>query len=170
MAGIYAAVPLLCGAAGNWLAGAMVDRIYRQGRWKLSRRLPAIVGFLLAAAGLVGLQLVDSPLGYAAMLAVAIFGADMTLSPSWAFCIDIGGRNAGTVSGTMNMVGNLGAFVTLVAFPYLKEWTQVYLDSHTGVPDWISPTTPYFLAAAALNLLAVGAWLATRPDRPLEDW
>jgi hypothetical protein len=66
----------------------MVDRIYRSGRWQLSRRLPAIVGFLLAAVGLVGLQLVDSPLGYAAMLAVAIFGADMTLSPSWAFFID----------------------------------------------------------------------------------
>ncbi len=68
MAGVYAAVPLLCGAAGNWVAGAMVDRIYRSGRWQLSRRLPAIVGFLLAAVGLVGLQLVDTPLGYAALL------------------------------------------------------------------------------------------------------
>jgi ACS family glucarate transporter-like MFS transporter len=104
------------------------------------------------------------------MLAVAVFGADMTLSPSWALCIDIGRRNAGTVSGTMNMAGNLGAFVTLVAFPYLKEWTQAYLDAHPEVPEWIAPTTPYFLAAAALNLLAVCAWLTIRSDRPLEDW
>jgi ACS family glucarate transporter-like MFS transporter len=170
MAGVYAAIPFLCGAAGNWVAGALVDRIYRSGNWQLSRRLPAIAGFLLAAAGLVGLQLVESPLGYAAMLAVAIFGADMTLSPSWAFCIDIGRRNAGTVSGTMNMAGNLGAFVTLVAFPYLKEWTQAYLETHTGMAEWVSPTTPYFLAAAVLNLLAVFAWWAARPDRPLEDW
>jgi ACS family glucarate transporter-like MFS transporter len=170
MAGGYAAVPLLCGALGNWVAGAMVDRIYRQGKWKLSRQIPAIAGFVLAAAGLVGLQLVDSALGYAAMLAVAVFGADMTLSPSWAFCIDIGRRNAGTVSGTMNMAGNLGAFVTLVAFPYLEKWTKAYLDAHPEVPEWVSPTTPYFLGAAALNLLAVGAWLATRPEKPLEEW
>lgn len=170
MAGIYAAVPLLCGALGNWVGGAMVDRIYRQGKWKLSRQLPPIVGFLLAAAGLVGLQLVDSPLGYAAMLAIAVFGADMTLSPSWTFCIDIGRRNAGTVSGTMNMAGNLGAFATLLAFPYLKEWTEAYLAVHPGVPPWITSTTPFFLGAAALDLLAVGVWLATRPDKPLEEW
>ena len=75
----------------------------------------------------------------------------MTLSPSWALCIDIGRRNAGAVSGTMNMAGNLGALVTSLAFAYMKEWT----DS----------TTPYFLTAAVLNLLAVAAWLATRPDR-----
>ncbi len=86
-------------------------------------------------------------------LSIAILGADMTLSPSWAFCIDIGRRNAGAVSGTMNMAGNLGALVTALAFAYLKEWT----DS----------TTPYFLTAAVLNLLAIAAWLATRPDRPL---
>lgn len=170
MAGVYAAIPLLCGALGNWVAGAMVDRIYRQKKWKLSRQLPAIIGFVLAAAGLVGLQFVDSPLGYAAMLAVAVFGADMTLSPSWAFCIDIGRSNAGTVSGTMNMAGNLGAFVTLVAFPYLEKWTEAYLDTHTSVPDWISPTTPYFLGAAALNVLAILGWMMMRPEKSLEEY
>jgi ACS family glucarate transporter-like MFS transporter len=155
-AALYAAVPLLCGALGNWVAGTMVDWIYRRGHWKLSRRLPAILGFVLAAAGLVGTQYVDTPIGYAAFLSVAIFGADMTLSPSWAFCIDIGRRNAGAVSGTMNMAGNLGAFATSLAFPYMRTWA--------------GSTTPYFLTAAALNLLAVVAWLFTRPDRPLEEY
>ena len=35
-AGMYSAIPLLCGAAGNWVAGALVDRVYRMGRWRLS--------------------------------------------------------------------------------------------------------------------------------------
>ena len=155
-AGLYAAVPLLCGAVGTWVSGAMVDQIYRRGHWKLSRQLPAIAGFVLAAAGLVGTQYVDSAFGYAAFLSVAIFGADMTLSPSWAFCIDIGRRNAGAVSGTMNMAGNLAAFATVLAFPYLEAWT--------------GSTSPYFLTAAVLNLLAVAAWLLTRPERPLEEY
>ena len=68
----------------------------------------------------------------------------MTLSPSWAFCIDIGGRNAGTVSGTMNMAGNLGAFVTLVAFPYVEEWTAGVSGNARWVPAWISPPPPIF--------------------------
>ncbi len=47
----------------------------------------------------------------------------MTLPPSWAFCIDIGRANAGAVSGTMNMAGNIGSFVTSLAFPYLLAMT-----------------------------------------------
>lgn len=169
-AGAYAAIPLLCGALGNWVSGAIVDRIYRRGQWKRSRQLPAIVGFVLAAAGLVGTQCVGTALGYSAFLSLAIFGADMTLSPSWAFCIDIGRRNAGLVSGTMNMAGNLGAFATTLAFPYLEKWTRDYLATRPALAEWIQPTTPYFLAAAALNLAAVAAWTAARPERPLEEY
>lgn len=43
----------------------------------------------------------------------------MTLSPSWAVGADIGKHHAGAVSGTLNMTGNLGSFVTSLAFPYL---------------------------------------------------
>ena len=97
-----------------------------------------------------------TPLGAVLLLSIAIFGADMTLPPSWSFCIDIGRKNAGAVSGTMNMAGNLGSFVTGLAFPYLYAWT--------------GSTTPFFFVGAALNLMAIGAWLLTRPDRPLEDY
>ena len=33
-AGIYSATPLLCGAAGNWFSGWLVDRIHRAGYWE----------------------------------------------------------------------------------------------------------------------------------------
>lgn len=155
-AATYAALPLLCGAAGNWISGFLVDRIYRANKWTLSRRLPAIIGFLLAAFGLVGTQTVDSAGGYTLFLSIAILGADMTLSPSWAFCIDIGRSHAGTVSGTMNMAGNLAAFATTLAFPYIEKWAGT--------------TTPYFLIAAALNLVAIVIWLMAHPDKPLEEY
>jgi ACS family glucarate transporter-like MFS transporter len=86
-------------------------------------------------------------------LSVAIFGADMTLAPSWAFCTDIGRKDSGAVSGTMNMAGNLGSFVTSLAFPYLLSWT--------GTP------TVFFYLAAGLNLAAIGLWLLIQPQRPL---
>jgi hypothetical protein len=119
--GLYGSIPLLCGAVGNWVSGAMVDMIYRLGHWNLSRRLPAIFGFVLVLAGLCGIVWATNVTLAIVCLSIAIFGADMTLSPSWSLCIDIGRRNAGAVSGTMNMAGNIGAFITPLAFAYLQR-------------------------------------------------
>jgi ACS family glucarate transporter-like MFS transporter len=122
-AGLFASAPLLFAALGNWLAGSLVDRIYRRNQWVLSRRAPAMVGFSLAALGLVISVYMDHPMTAVIFFSLALFGADMTLPPSWALCIDIGRKHSGAVSGTMNMAGNMGSFVTGLAFPYLQAWT-----------------------------------------------
>src|SRR3546814_4412661 len=69
----------------------------------------------------------------------------MTLPPSWAFCIDVGGERAGTVTGQMNMVGAFGAFATGLAFPYLYSA--------------FNSVTPFFLTAVALNLAGAMLWV-----------
>ena len=155
-AGFYASAPLVLGAAGNWFSGWWVDRIYRQGNWTLSRRLPAMVGFALAAIGLVASVYMDTPLTAIIFLSVAIFGADMTLSPSWSFAVDVGREHAGAVSGTMNMAGNIGAFITALAFPYMQSWT--------------GSEVPFFFVGAGLNLLAIGLWLFMQPEKRLEAY
>jgi ACS family glucarate transporter-like MFS transporter len=152
--GWYASAPFLCGALGNLCAGWLVDHIFRANRWRLSRQVPAMLGFALAAGGLIGTAAADTPLAAMAWLSLAVFGADMTLSPSWAVCVDIGRRHSGAVSGTMNMAGNLGSFVTALAFPYLLSAT----GSHVA----------FFYVAAGLNVLAILLWLGVRPERPLE--
>ena len=43
----------------------------------------------------------DTPQTAVMAMCLAIFGSDMVLSPSWTTCLDVGGRNAGTVSGAM---------------------------------------------------------------------
>lgn len=153
-AGLYAGAVPLAGAFGNWTAGALIDVIYRRGHWTASRRTPAMAGFALAAAGLILNIQMDSAMGAVVCLSLAAFGADMTIAPSWSVCIDIGCRHSGTVSGTMNMAGNLGSFITALAFPYLLKWSGTY--------------DTFFYVGAALNAVAIGAWLFTRPDRPLE--
>lgn len=152
-AGVYAAIPLIFGALGNLFSGWLVDYLYKKGDWTRSRRIPAMIGFLLAAVGLIGSIYMNNIIGAVLFLSVAIFGADMTLSPSWAFCIDIGKTSAGVVSGTMNMAGNLGSFITALAFPYLKAWT--------------GSVTPFFLIGAGLNVVAVILWSRMNPKKSL---
>lgn len=144
------AAPLLGGALGNWIGGSMADFFYRRGHVQNSRRYIAMAGFLLAAAGLGSSMFADTAVVSVACLTIAIFGADMTLPPSWAFCIDIGGKHSGAVSGMMNMAGNIGSFVTSLAFPYLLAIS--------------GSTMPFFVVGVALNVIAIYLWSKVRPE------
>jgi ACS family glucarate transporter-like MFS transporter len=147
----YSMLPLLCGSVSNFASGLLVDYLYRSGRRAWSRRLPAISGFLLAAGGIFSVALAGSPAAAVAGFAVAIFGVELSISPSWAYCMDIGGRNSATLSGAMNMSGNIGAVVSASAFPYLRQ-----LTGSAGA---------YFSLAALLNLAAIACWLRMKPPK-----
>jgi MFS transporter, ACS family, glucarate transporter len=151
-AGLYAAVPLYFGAVANWISGTTVDALYRRNWGRQSRVLPAAAGFVFGAAALVGAVQAKSAAGAVACFAVATFGVDVTLSPSWTLCIDIAGDRAGTLSGAMNMFGNIGSFVSSLAFPLLLRWT--------------GSSNAYFYGAAAINVLAALLWLTMRRARP----
>jgi ACS family glucarate transporter-like MFS transporter len=141
-------IPLLCGASANWVAGLLVDALYKSAWQEWSRRLPGIAGFALATAGVFWVSLADSATGAIVGFAIATFGVEMTISPSWAFCLDIGGKSTGTVSATMNMAGNFGGFVSTNAFPWLRRLT--------------GSAATYFQAAALLNVIAILCWSAMR--------
>jgi ACS family glucarate transporter-like MFS transporter len=155
-AGIYSAFPLIFGALGNWFSGWIVDFLYKRGNWAFSRKFTGMVGFILAASGLLVSVYMTTPFYAVVFLSLATFGADMTLSPSWSVCNDTGKENSGAVSGTMNMAGNLGSFLTALAFPYLKEWSGSVL--------------PFFFAGAALNILAVYLWTRIKPEKSIQDY
>ena len=141
----YSMVPLLSGATANWVSGFLVDLLYRSRFRPWSRRVPAAAGFLLAACGVYGVTLLDSPGSTISAFAVATFGVEITISPSWAYCIDIARMNSGGASAAMNMAGSVGAFASANAFPLLYRLT--------GNSD------AYFWIAAALNVLAAVCWL-----------
>ncbi len=145
----YSMVPLLAGATANWVAGFMVDLLYRSGWRAWSRCIPAMFGFLLAAAGILLVTQAGTAKTAVAAFAVATFGVELTISPSWAYCLDIGGKNSGAISGAMNMVGNFGGFVSANAFPFLHRLTGT--------------TDTYFRTAAFLNLIGILCWLRLRP-------
>ncbi len=158
----YSAIPLIFAAFANWTAGSMVTGLFKKGYHVNSRRITAIVGFSLGVIGLIlatQAKSIDFLTTDKAQLywfifcfSLATFGVDMTLSPSWAFCNDIGGINSGAVSGSMNMVGNIGAALSAITFPLL-------LNEKTGSAN------AFFMLAACLNFVAIVTWCFMNPNR-----
>lgn len=157
-AALYSMIPLLLGATSQGVAGWMVDRMFSSTWRQWSRRLPAITGFVLSAVGLVCVTQAHSVEVAVVGFAVSVFGADMTISPSWVFCADIAGKHTGRISGTMNMFGSIGAFVSANAFPFLNKRT--------------GSSSAYFLLAATLDVVGVLCWIrmsSLQPEKLLPD-
>lgn len=148
----FSAVPLIFAAFANWVAGTMVSRLFEKGRHVGSRRITAIVGFSLGVVGLLLATRTDDLYMFVLYFSIATFGVDMTLSPSWAFCNDIGGANSGAVSGSMNMVGNIGAALSAIMFPFFQNEATGNANS-------------FFILAAGLNVLAIVMWCLMNPNR-----
>ncbi len=68
--------------------------------------------------------------------------------------MDVGGRFAGTFSGSMNMMGNLGGFVAPIATGYLLD-----LTGRWDLAVYIS---------AAVYLAGAVCWLLLDPETPLD--
>jgi len=86
-------------------------------------------------------------------LSFGYFAMDSMLPVSWALCLDVAKHYGGAMSGAMNMAGQLGSFVSSLAFGYV---VQAFGDYNT----------PLFLFSA---MLVLSAFLFTRirADQPL---
>jgi sugar phosphate permease len=138
--GIYASFPLMAGVIGDLGGGWFSDILLRRtGNVNLSRRWPAVAGFVLSAAATVPAVLAQDPKVSVAFYCVAFFALEWTVGISWAIPLDIGGDYAGSVSAVMNMLGNVGGAVA--------AYVVTYTAAHYG---WNVP----FLMTAVLCLIA----------------
>ena len=157
--------PLLVGMAGCLIGGLLTDQyIRRTGDRKWGRRIFAMIGygmaglFYLAATAVTG---PDSLWPFAICLMLVGFFNDFIMGPSWAAAQDIGRRYSAIVSGTMNMVGNLGATLGI-------QVTGRILRAYTT--DGVIDTSGYvvlFMVYAAVYALGVGAWLLIDASKPI---
>ncbi|HXK08524.1 MAG TPA: MFS transporter [Vicinamibacteria bacterium] len=151
-----AGLPLLLGGFGSLAAGWLAPGLGRRlGSARWARRGLGAFGNLGGAVLLVVSTLLADP--YLAVLAIALvsFFNDLAVPGSWATCMDIGGRCVATLGGVMNMMGNLGGFVSPIVTGYVVE--------RTG--SW----TLTFFVSAAVYVLGAACWLALDPVTPLEE-
>lgn len=151
--GVFASLPLWGGALGGAAGGVLNDFLIRRtGSRRWARTGVALTGKALAAVLLaVSVGLADGR-AVAVTLVLCKFFGDWSLSTQWGAITDIGGRAAGTVFGTVNMVG---AVAGVLANPLIGQVKQDY--------GW--DLLFYFLAA--LFLTAALAWLFIDTDRRL---
>ncbi|MCS7025658.1 MAG: MFS transporter [Bryobacteraceae bacterium] len=121
---LAATLPFVLGATCNLMGGVLSDRLIRSKGLRFGRRVVGAMG--LALAGCFMLATSQTPNKYLAVLFLALgYGAMDTMLPvAWAVCLDIGGRYAGAVSGSMNMAGQFGSFLSSVIFGYIVAWTN----------------------------------------------
>ena len=101
---------------------------------------------------------------FAICLILVGFTNDFIMGPSWATAQDIGGRYSAIVSGTMNMIGNLGATLGNLT-------TGLILKAYTDADTKDVSTEGYqicFLMYACFYGLGVGSWLFIDPTKPIE--
>ncbi|HPD29496.1 MAG TPA: MFS transporter [Phycisphaerae bacterium] len=117
---VLAGIPLLFGGVGSLCSGFIGGHFERKGgNARRIRRLMACAG-CLGAAGCTAVSVsIHSPLTAMIVMGLASFFMDLAVPPSWAVCMDVGGRACGTLSGGMNMMGNLAGSLGPLATGFL---------------------------------------------------
>ncbi len=152
---LLAGIPLLFGGVGSLCSGFLGGYFERKGgNVRRIRRLMACVG-CVGAAGCTAVSVgIHSPLTAMIVMGLASFSMDLAVPPSWAVCMDVGGRACGTLSGGMNMMGNLAGSLGPLATGFLLAWTDHNWD-----------VVLYTFAAA--YFLGTFCWLFLDPVTPL---
>jgi ACS family glucarate transporter-like MFS transporter len=151
---LWSALPFLFGAIGNLSGGILSDVLVRRRGLRFGRRAVGSTGLALGAAFLLAAALVPDRRAAALCLCFGFLAMDSFLPVAWAMSADLGGRSAGTIAGAMNMAGQLGSFISSVAFGYLVKLSggnydraMLPLAVMTGVAAVLSvgidPTRPF---------------------------
>ncbi len=97
------------------------------------------------------------------LLSLAFACNDLNMAPAWASCADIGERYAGTIGGTMNMVGNLFPAATTILIGHLLATDTAWNIAGTRILG----KELVFIMFAACYLLAASSWLLVDVTKPL---
>jgi len=154
---LLAGLPLFFGGIGSMLCGTFSVRLARWiGDVPKTRRWLAYIGYGGAAGMLLVSMQVHDPVWAMLSMGLASFSLDLSLPGSWNTCMDVGGRFAGTVSGSMNMAGNIAGGVAPVAVGYILD----YSDRNWPLTFWIS---------AAIYIVGGLCWTWIDPVTPLDE-
>jgi sugar phosphate permease len=153
----FAVFPLLFAGAGSLVSGMLSARVARwTGSVSLARRALGMAGFFVAGLFILLHIQIQAPLPAMLVMGFATFFHDVTTPGAWGACMDVGGKFAGTLSGSMNMMGNFGSLTAPIAMGYILKYTH---------NNW----TLCLYSVAAAYLLGTLCWPLMDPVTPIEE-
>ncbi|AGZ25302.1 major facilitator family protein [Staphylococcus pasteuri SP1] len=133
--------------------GAISDKILNTGKSRfVARGVIAILGFVVFSISIFFAVHTENLYVTIFWLSLGLGGVGMSMGMSWAAATDLGRNFAGTVSGWMNLWGNIGALTS----PFLAGAFVEQLG-------W-SMTFQLLIIPA---VLAIIMWFFVKPDQPL---
>ena len=151
-----AGMPLFFGGLGSLVCGYLLTYLDRKmGGSRQSRRFMGVLGCASAGALLIVSVYLSDPVWAMVAMGLASFSNDLAMPPSWAACMDVGGKYAGSLSGSMNMAGNIAGFVSPTMVAYILLWTG---------RNWIIT----FYVSAAIYFIGAVCWLFIDSVTPLD--
>jgi MFS transporter, ACS family, glucarate transporter len=153
---LLSGLPLFMGGLGS-SAGVVVSRFFsgRDGNVARGRRATAYIGFAGACGFLMLSTITRNPVAATAIIAMASFCSDLIMPTAWSSTMDVGGRFAGTLSGAMNMWGNIGGALSPLAIGYILNGTG---------NNW----NITFYVSSAIYLVGLLCWMFLDPVTPIE--
>jgi MFS transporter, ACS family, glucarate transporter len=119
-------LPFILGMAGCLAGGFASDYLSKKKGLKFGRRYVGMFGLVMAGICMITGSLIVDTSWAIIFLALGLAFKDFTLPVAWAVATDIGGKNAGTVAGTMGLAGQLGSAIMASAFGYILTSTGSY--------------------------------------------
>jgi sugar phosphate permease len=120
--GLFASLPLFAGVIGDTVGGIITDKIlHKTKNMKFARKVVAIPSMLGAAIFLIPAAQTSDPYMAVYCLTASMFFLECVIGPAWAVPMDVGGEYSGTVSGMMNMAGNMGGALSPIIFGALVQ-------------------------------------------------
>jgi ACS family glucarate transporter-like MFS transporter len=151
--GIAASFPWLAICITSMTTGIIADKMVGAGMSKhKARTLFGIVGLIICCVTLWLGAIATVPWQNVLWMTLSLGSLGLTFNASWAACLDLGGKFSGSVSGWMNLWGNVGGILA----PITTAWVATKYG-------WEAAIT----VTAASAIIGIVSWVLVRPDKPL---
>jgi ACS family glucarate transporter-like MFS transporter len=151
--GFAASFPWLALFLATMFTGYIADKMVAAGMSKFNARtLFGSAGLVICCVTLYLGAVARVPWQNVMWMSFSLGALGLTFNASWAACLDIGGKYSGSVSGWMNLWGNIGG----VLAPVVTAWIATRYSWRAAI-----------IVTSASAFIGVLAWFMVRPDKSL---
>ena len=153
--GFWASLPWLALTATVLLAGWFSDKLAmgaNKQRQYTMRTVSAVIGIVVTSVGLIMAANTSSVGMNIFWMTVSLGFLGFCMSASWSSVISLGGRYTGSVSGWINLWGNIGGILAPIGTAFLVE-----------AYGWDSA----FITTALFGIVVIVCWLFVKPGKAL---